>query len=177
LLPGGGHACKARGARSTGSSDGTSVVRAHLVWRLRAVLRPPVTLGVRCLVVDAADRVLLVRHTYMAGWHIPGGGVDPHESASQAAERELVEETGLALGGPPAFFSLYWNKALAGRDHVALFVARGVPAVADAALSAPAHEIAAVAMWPRAELPADTVPSVERRLAEIFDDAPITEIW
>jgi hypothetical protein len=34
----------------------------------------PMTLGVRALAFDADRRVLLVKHTYVAGWHLPGGG-------------------------------------------------------------------------------------------------------
>ena len=38
------------------------------------------TLGVRVLVQAEAGRVLLVRHTYLDGWYLPGGGVDGGET-------------------------------------------------------------------------------------------------
>jgi 8-oxo-dGTP pyrophosphatase MutT (NUDIX family) len=52
------------------------------------------------IVVDAADRVLLLRggdpqRPGPAVWHTPGGGIDPGESPAHAAARELSEETGL----------------------------------------------------------------------------------
>jgi ADP-ribose pyrophosphatase YjhB (NUDIX family) len=64
----------------------------------------------RVLLVDAADRVLLLRghdparpdHRY---WFTVGGGLDDGESGADGAARELFEETGLrvpadAIGAP-----------------------------------------------------------------------------
>lgn len=47
------------------------------------------------LFVDGS-RVLLVRKTYGNRWDIPGGYVDRGESPTQACEREIREELGLA---------------------------------------------------------------------------------
>ncbi|MEM6761725.1 MAG: NUDIX domain-containing protein [Pseudomonadota bacterium] len=150
---------------------------ALLIWRLRALVRPPVTLGVRCMVIDADERVLLVRHTYTAGWHLPGGGVDAHESARTAATRELKEETGVDLQTPADFFALYWNKALAGRDHVALYVARLDGRIDDGVLRTPAAEIADAMLCPLTDLPDDAAPSVRRRVAEVLHGDPPREVW
>ena len=41
------------------------------------LLRRPMTLGVRGIVHDAEKgTVFLIRHTYIAGWQLPGGGVE-----------------------------------------------------------------------------------------------------
>lgn len=59
----------------------------------------------RVLLVDAADRVLLLRGTDPADrsggdwWFTPGGGLDADETPAEAARREVHEETGLRLSG------------------------------------------------------------------------------
>ncbi|GAA1643517.1 hypothetical protein GCM10009828_085440 [Actinoplanes couchii] len=69
---------------------------------MRSLIGPELILlpSVSVLVVDGDGRLLLVRH---AGdrqwWAVPGGGVDVGESPGEAAVREILEETGLRIGG------------------------------------------------------------------------------
>ena len=79
------------------------------------------TLGVRGLVVDAEGRVLLIEHTYIHGWHMPGGGVERGETAEAALGRELVEEAGIRLTGPPRLVSIHNNDRHFRGDHVLLY--------------------------------------------------------
>jgi ADP-ribose pyrophosphatase YjhB (NUDIX family) len=136
-------------------------------------LRRGVTLGVRGMVLDGAS-VLLVRHGYVAGWHLPGGGVEPGETAWDALARELDEEAGIALDGPPELHGLFHNGAAFARDHVAVFVVRRwrrerVPAAG--------LEIREARFFPRDALPEGTSPGVIRRLAEVLDGAPVSPRW
>jgi ADP-ribose pyrophosphatase YjhB (NUDIX family) len=76
------------------------------------------TLGVRGLVTDQAGRVLLIQHTYVKGWHLPGGGVDRGEAAETAVIRELVEEVGIVATSRPRLLSVHNNHARFRGDHV-----------------------------------------------------------
>lgn len=52
--------------------------------------------GVKVIVEDASNRVLLVRHTYGSRlWTLPGGRVRKGEPFVDAATRELAEELGI----------------------------------------------------------------------------------
>ena len=53
--------------------------------------------GVRALVIDDAERILLVRFDFDDGelWATPGGGVEADETPEEAIRRELHEEVGL----------------------------------------------------------------------------------
>src|SRR6516225_7479802 len=88
----------------------------HLYWRFARAM----TLGVRALVIDEAGRIFLVKHTYVRGWHLPGGGVEPGETLLDALVRELKEEGNIELTAPPALHAVYFNTRVSQRDHVAL---------------------------------------------------------
>lgn len=145
--------------------------RALLHWGL---LTRGMTLGVRALVTDAQGRVLLVRHTYVDGWHLPGGGVDRGESAAAAVARELREEAGLEPVCAPRLFGLYLQKAAPGRDHVALYVVRDFR---EADAPRDDGEIAEIRWTPREGLPPDTTPGTRARIAEALDGAPVSPFW
>jgi 8-oxo-dGTP pyrophosphatase MutT (NUDIX family) len=121
------------------------------------------TLGVRAALMHDAH-VVLVRHSYLAGWYFPGGGVEPGESVFDALEREIREEAGATLTGPARLFGVYRNATLDPRDHVALFVCREF-ALAPAAIRN--LEIREARSFPLAALPEGTTPATRARLAEV----------
>ena len=65
--------------------------------------KPFVSLAVVGIVLDTTrEHVLMTRRpdymrSFPGAWVFPGGGVDPHESLSQAVSREILEETGLDI--------------------------------------------------------------------------------
>jgi len=92
----------------------------HLYWRFARAM----TLGVRAVVIDPQGRIFLVKHSYVSGWHLPGGGVEAGETIAEALARELREEGNIELCAPPRLHGMYFNDRDSRRDHVALFVVR-----------------------------------------------------
>jgi 8-oxo-dGTP pyrophosphatase MutT (NUDIX family) len=54
-------------------------------------------LGCSAAIFDAQRRILLTRRADNGQWCLPGGGMDAGESAAEACEREVWEETGLRV--------------------------------------------------------------------------------
>ena len=92
----------------------------HFYWRFARGL----TMGVRAIVIDPQGRVFLVKHSYVAGWHLPGGGVETGETIGDALSRELIEEGGITPLAPPVLHGMFFNARTSRRDHVAVFVVR-----------------------------------------------------
>jgi ADP-ribose pyrophosphatase YjhB (NUDIX family) len=131
------------------------------------------TLGVRGVVTDGEGRVLLVRHTYLAGWWLPGGGVDRGETTRTAVVRELREEAGVIARSAPRLISIHSNERFFRGDHVLVF------AVDDYDLTErTSHgEIAEIGWFGPDALPDDAHRSTRARLAEIFGQAPADPEW
>jgi 8-oxo-dGTP pyrophosphatase MutT (NUDIX family) len=143
---------------------------AHLYWRFSRGL----TLGVRGLVIDGQGRVFLVKHTYVRGWHLPGGGVEPGETVLEALARELKEEGNIDLVDTPKQFGVYFHPILAQRDHVVLFV---VERFCQPAPPVPDHEITAHGFFQRDALPPDTSAATRARIAEVMMGAAVSPHW
>jgi ADP-ribose pyrophosphatase YjhB (NUDIX family) len=138
-------------------------------WRLRRAM----TLGVRGLALDSAGRVLLVRHTYARGWHLPGGGVESGETAIDAILREMAEEGGVAADGAPTLLGFYANQANFPNDHIALYRLENWRACAPRENG----EIAARGFFALDGLPDGVTAGTRRRLAEIFEGAEVSPEW
>ena len=142
----------------------------HFYWRFVRGL----TLGVRAVVIDGAGRVFLVKHSYVGGWHLPGGGVEAGETMMTALTRELREEGNIELGEQPDFFAIYFNRRASRRDHVALYVVRSFH---QSAPPQPNHEIIAHGFFATDSLPEDTTRATRARIAEVVEGRAIAELW
>ena len=131
------------------------------------------TLGVRAVVTDAAGRVLLIEHSYVPGWHLPGGGVDRGETPEQAIARELVEEAGVRPTDRPRLLSVHDNRKSFPGDHVLLYRVerwRPVPATARG-------EIVDARFFPPDALPPDVTRATRARLDEVFGGGQPDPLW
>jgi len=146
----------------------------HRLITFGALFQRPMTLGVRGVVLDADNRVMLVRHSYVPGFYLPGGGVEPGETLAEALGRELTEECGVRLTGAPTLRGVYLNRRSSRRDHVALFVVRDFDYDGP---RPPDHEILEADFFSINALPPETTPATRARLTEIVADAPAAPYW
>ena len=131
------------------------------------------TLGVRGLVTDGEGRVLLIQHTYVPGWYMPGGGVERGETAETAVIRELQEEAGVRVLGRPRLLSAHDNNARHPGDHVLFYrIEAWEPCAASAQ-----GEIHEVAWFAPDALPDDVTPATRRRIAEALDGVDSDVMW
>ena len=142
-------------------------------FHVYARTRRGMTLGVRGMVLDERGRVLMVRHTYVKGWHMPGGGVERGETAEEAMARELVEEAGVRPTAAPILISIHSAHARFRGDHIVFFRI-------DAWEPCPATsrgEIAEIAWFAPDVLPEATTAGTRGRIAEALGGAPRQPLW
>lgn len=139
-------------------------------WRLRRGL----TMGAQGFVLDGEGRLLLVRHGYQPGWHLPGGGVESGETVGAALARELDEEVAIEPTAPPELFGLYANFERFPGDHIALFIVRSWKR---SRTWTPGFEIKEQAFFAADSLPEGTTGGARRRAAEVLDGKPRSSMW
>jgi ADP-ribose pyrophosphatase YjhB (NUDIX family) len=141
----------------------------RMFWRFSRAA----TLGVRGVACDDQGRVLLVKHTYLKGWHLPGGGVERGETAPFAIAREMAEEGGIEAIDQPTVFAVYSNHANFAGDHIALYrIGAWKPCPPRSG-----HEIAERGFFPPNDPPEGATKATLRRLAEVFGGVPPGATW
>ena len=131
----------------------------------------------RAVVLDPADRILLVRFQFPARtvWATPGGGIDHGETHEQAIVRELAEEAGLEEVelGPWIWTRTHVFPFESGRwdGQQERYVLVRTPAFEPAPRFTPdelaAEFVTAVRWWTQAELAAAEELFAPRRLPEL----------
>jgi 8-oxo-dGTP pyrophosphatase MutT (NUDIX family) len=71
---------------------------AKLIFEERIGRQGAIRLGCSAVIFSPeGDRILLTRRSDNGQWCLPGGGMDPGESAAETCAREVFEETGLLV--------------------------------------------------------------------------------
>jgi 8-oxo-dGTP pyrophosphatase MutT (NUDIX family) len=142
----------------------------HLYWRFARGM----TFGVRVLVLDGEGRVFLVKHSYVTGWHLPGGGVEVGEAAVDAMRRELKEEGNIVFDGEAVLHGLFFNRHVSRRDHVAVYVVRSFH---QASKPVPNREIVDCGFFDVNALPEGTTKGTRSRIDEVTRGLPVSSDW
>ena len=142
----------------------------HFYWRMARGM----TSGVQGLVIDGDGRIFLVKHSYVNGWHLPGGGVEPGETLIDALTRELREEGNIEVTAPPVLHGMFHNRAVSRRDHIAVFIVRAFRQDRPPTRN---YEIVDHGFYAVDALPADTTAGTRARVAEVLNGKPVTQLW
>lgn len=139
------------------------------------LLTRPMTLGARVMLFNAKGEICLIKHGYVAGWQLPGGGVDTGETIGEAAKRELAEEAGFEPNEPLSLFAVYKNNKTSKRDHVLLYVCRAAAPIAG--FKVDGREIIDCRFFASDALPNDVTGSTKRRVAEVVGGITPDPFW
>ena len=136
------------------------------IWR-------PTTRGVKAIIVNKENKILLVEHTYGGGWFLPGGGLKRKEDPTHGMIREIKEEVGIEVKGVKELFGIYQSDYEYKKDTIYVFV------VAVSAFSFERHniEIKNVTFFDPNFLPENTSPGTKRRVQEYINVKSKGTVW
>ena len=138
----------------------------YLGFKIYCFLFRPVRMGVRVMMIRD-DKVWLIRHTYLSGWFMPGGGLKRNETLEQAARREAHEETGAELNDV-TLLGIFSNFIQWKTDHTVVFLCKDFKITGRSD-----GEIAEIRAFPLGELP-DDIYSPHRRLLESYQSGQVS---
>ncbi|MGB8602683.1 MAG: NUDIX domain-containing protein [Rhizomicrobium sp.] len=150
----------------------------HWLWRrvqpfylTSRAISSPTTVGVTAL-VECEGKIVLVRHSYLPGWHLPGGGVDRGEPPATAVLREMREEIGLTKSAPPQLVGVLTRRYGLTTNHVLLYRLAGAEFTFK-----PNLEIRGCQLADPAAPPDGTSAATRRRLAEYLTQMSPAAHW
>ncbi len=121
------------------------------------------SLGVKAIVLDSSDHVLLVRAADGAAWELPRAQVKDGETVEAAVRRMLGSDLAITLEGAPLFIGLEPNSAAKPEGHFAVVAVRqwhrDAPSRMNPSLEARQFHVTA--------LPADLAPDVAPWIARL----------
>lgn len=139
------------------------------------LLRRAMTLGARAMVLDRpAGTVFLIRHTYVPGWHLPGGGVELGQTMEEAVARECLEEGNIVFTAPPVLRSIHLNISATRRDHVGFYVVEGFRQTEP---KRPDREVAETGFFRLDRLPEGVTRATRRRIDEVIGGTAPDPYW
>ncbi len=141
-----------------------------------ALLTRAMTLGVRIIVRNRNGDILLVEHTYVGGWHLPGGGVERKETFAQAAQRELLQETGVVPVEKLRHLHTFGNFEVSRFDHVALFICPDWE-WANEKERPTDYEIAQAEFFPTTDLPSNIDRRTHNHVRTYLENGEFSDIW
>jgi len=136
-------------------------------------LKRGMTLGIRGVVIDSENRMLVVRQRYTSGWIFPGGAVERGEAPIAALKRETIEETGVRLSGDLVMHGLFSNHANFPGDYVAVYIATSF----EIGPWRPSLEITERAFLAPSDIAEDCSAGMQRRLDELTGTGGISDVW
>jgi 8-oxo-dGTP pyrophosphatase MutT (NUDIX family) len=157
-------------ARQTLLYFGHAVYQTMMQWFARLVGKR--SLGVRAIVVDAANKVLLVKHTYHPGWYLPGGGIKRRETPEAAIIREVHEEAGIQVVNKPTLWGIYLCRGQIVEGFSIVYLINDFTCFTQSSL-----EIEAMGWFEFNQLPEGTTLATKTRLAEFFTGTPQSSLW
>jgi 8-oxo-dGTP pyrophosphatase MutT (NUDIX family) len=117
--------------------------------------------GVRALIFDDRNRLLLEKQALFPSWALPAGCIDVGESAYDAVQREVREETGITIR-KASLFGLYtdpkYSVTYPNGDEVQTFTVAFLVREWDGVLRADNDEVVELGFFPLDALPEPIYP-------------------
>lgn len=134
-----------------------------IYWK---ILKPN-TFGVRLLYINN-NEVILVKHSYLNQWYLPGGQVKANETIEEALKREIKEELNIVITERPRIFGIYFNSQESKRDHIVLFIIEEKESKNEK-VSSKSIEIKKARYFSLKDLPKDISPGTKRRIEDFLE--------